>query len=235
MAVRHQVAGAFPSAHVARRNRPCGAGQVALAGEEFEIDRRAENREEAAPFLDLRELLDREFAREEKILRLDAETLHHVGLGGVIFVAGRDGVAVHVQRVQELEEVLDFLHLGLLVNGRVGRDLVAEHLRHAHRQHGLLEDAFALHDEVMRPLEAVEMHIPIHPLRRRDDGLLRVLRAFARLVGLRLRHEFLAHQHLRHRLGLDRVFYKKRREIVAHLLPHEHRVRADIDDPFALQ
>ena len=79
------------------------------------------------------------------------------------------------------------------------------------------------------------MHIPIHPLRRRDDGLLRVLRAFARLVGLRLRHEFLAHQHLRHRLCLDRVFYKKRRKVVAHFLPHEHRVRADIDDAFALQ
>ena len=57
MAVGHQVTGRFPASDVAGGNGPGGAGQLAFAREEFLVNRRAENGEPFAPFLDLRELL----------------------------------------------------------------------------------------------------------------------------------------------------------------------------------
>src|SRR5260370_428122 len=40
--VGHQIARAFPTANVPGRNRPGRAGQVAMAGKKFEVNRRAE-------------------------------------------------------------------------------------------------------------------------------------------------------------------------------------------------
>ena len=37
-------------------------------------------------------------------------------------------------------------------------------LRHFDRENAFLEDAFALDDQIVRPLEPVEMHVPIHPV-----------------------------------------------------------------------
>ena len=70
VAVGHEVARRFPAFDVPGRNGPGGASHLTLAGEEFLIDRRAENGEPFAPFLDLCEFLARHFARQEEIFRL---------------------------------------------------------------------------------------------------------------------------------------------------------------------
>ena len=57
VAVGHQVTGRFPALDVARGNGPGGAGQLAFAGQELLIDRRAKDGKALAPFLDLGELL----------------------------------------------------------------------------------------------------------------------------------------------------------------------------------
>src|SRR6266446_1940607 len=64
MTVGHEVAGAFPAADIASRDRPRAASQVAISGEKFEVSRRAENRKLRAPLDGLRELLARRVARE---------------------------------------------------------------------------------------------------------------------------------------------------------------------------
>src|SRR5437016_2114938 len=92
--VGHEVAWSFPAFDVARRNRPRGASELALSSEEFLVNGCAENSEALAPFLDLRKLLARHHAGQEKILRLFAEPPDHVLLGRVIIVARRNGVAV---------------------------------------------------------------------------------------------------------------------------------------------
>src|SRR5688572_17048486 len=66
VAVGHQVAWRFPTAHVVGRDGPRGAGQFAFAGEKFLINRRSENREVFSPLLNLREFLPRHVAREEE-------------------------------------------------------------------------------------------------------------------------------------------------------------------------
>ena len=87
MAVGHEVAGRLPAADVACGNGPGRAGQLAFAGQELLIDRRAENGEPLAPFLDVLEFLPRHGAREEEVCRVLAETFGHVFLGGIVIVA----------------------------------------------------------------------------------------------------------------------------------------------------
>src|SRR5207248_663530 len=65
--------------------------------EKFEIDRRAEERVFAHPFIDLLELLNRHLASEEEVFRLQIQPLNHVLLGGVVLVTGRDRVAVDAE------------------------------------------------------------------------------------------------------------------------------------------
>ena len=190
MSVGHQVTGRLPALDVAGGNRPGGAGQVAFAGQEFLIDRRAEDGEQPAPLLDLRELLDGHRAGQEEVLRLRAQALDHVLLGGVVIVPGRDGVAVHVQRGEELEHVLEFRDIGFLVDGGVGRDLVAENLRHADGLDAFLEDTFALDDQIVGEFQPVHVDIPVHPLAGADDGLgLRCSVGPANGLGLLLRDQ----------------------------------------------
>ena len=86
-------------------------------------------------------------------------------------------MAVDAEIAQEIEHLLHFLHVRFLVDGGVRRDLVAENLRHLDREDAFLEDAFAFHDQIMRPLQTVEMDIPIHPFARPDRRLRRIFRS----------------------------------------------------------
>src|SRR5207249_1716695 len=67
VAVGHEVAGGFPAFDVAGRDRPRGAMQVTLAGEELQIDRAAEERVLLSPVDDVLELLAGDFAGKEEI------------------------------------------------------------------------------------------------------------------------------------------------------------------------
>ena len=67
--------------------------------------------------------------------------------------------------------MFDLFHVGLLVNGGVGRDLVAENLRHLNREDAFLEHALALDDQIMRVFQSVDVHVPVHPLGRTNRFL----------------------------------------------------------------
>src|ERR1043166_4389852 len=94
VAIGHQVTWAFPPTNVTRGNRPSRAGEIAFAGEKFEVDRRAKKHVAIHPLLDLLELLDRHPAGEKEIFRTQIEPLDHVLLRGVVIVARRDRAAV---------------------------------------------------------------------------------------------------------------------------------------------
>ena len=231
MPVGHQIAGAFPAANVARRNRPGRAGQVAFAGEKFEIDRRAEEGVTIHPLLNFLELLDRHFAGQEEIFRLQVEPFDHVLLGGVVFVTGRDGVTIHAEIGKIIEHLLDLLHVGFFVDGRVGRHLIAEHLRHLDRENAFLEDAFALHDQIVRPLEAIEVHVPVHPVGRTDGWLCRIFRSLRTSAASFSVTNPAVEQRGDFFFDKFRTRRKLRGHPLAHLFAHEHGVRADVNDP----
>ncbi len=125
------------------------------------------------------ELLDRHLTGKKEIFGLQIEPLNHVFFRRVVFVAGRDGVAVHAEIGKIIEHLLDFLHVGFLVDGCVGRDLIAEQLRHFDRENAFFENAFALDNEIVNALKPIEMDVPIHPFARADSGLGRIFRALA--------------------------------------------------------
>ena len=77
-------------------------------------------------------------------------------------------MAIDAEIGEIIEHLLDLLHIGFLVNGRVGSHLIAENLCHLDRKDALLKDAFALHNEVVRSLETVKVHVPVHPFSRPD-------------------------------------------------------------------
>jgi len=77
-----------------------------------------------------------------------AEAFDHVLLRRIVIVAGRNRVAVHFQRGQVLEHVLDLLDIRFLVNGRVGGDLITANLRHLDGFHAFLENSFTFHDQI---------------------------------------------------------------------------------------
>src|SRR6266542_3801012 len=141
---------------------------MSLAPEEFEIDRRPKKVIPIHPLLDFLELLNRHRAGEKEVFRAQITPLDYVFLRGVIIVSRSDSVAIDPEIGKIIEHLLDLLHIGFLVNRRVGRDLVAEQLRHFDREDALLENAFALDDEIVRPLETIEVHVPIHPTCRSD-------------------------------------------------------------------
>ena len=226
MTVGHQVTGRFPALDVAGGNGPGGAGQLAFAGQKLLIHWRAENGEALSPFLDFGELLDGHGAGEEEVLGLAAQALNHVLLGDVVIVARGNGVAVHVERGEELEHLLDLFDVGLLVHRGVGRHLEAQQLGHADGFDAFLEHPFALDDEVVRVFQAVHVDIPVEPLSGLDDGVAIVF-ALADGLDILVRDEFLAQQPGERRLQRRRVNSGK---VVLELLPHEQAVRADIDD-----
>ena len=88
-------------------------------------------------------------------------------------------MAIHAEIRKIIEHLLDLLHIGFLVDRRIGRDLVAEQLCHFDCKDAFLEHAFALHNEIMRTLEAIEVHVPVHPTCRSDRWLGRILWTFS--------------------------------------------------------
>ncbi len=206
MAVGHQIARRFPAFDVERRDRPRGAGEFAFAGEKFLIDRRAENGERLAPVLNLGEFLPRHVAREEKLFRVFAETRNHVLLGRIVIVAGRNRVAIHFERREILEHILDFLNVGLAINRCVRRDLIAANFRHLDRLDTFLEHAFAFDDQIVREFQAVNVDVPIHPFRRtNDDFLFRRVVGFTDDFGFFFRNQFCFEQLLELRLNFWRI------------------------------
>ena len=88
-------------------------------------------------------------------------------------------MAIDAEVGEIIEHLLDLLHIGFLVNGRVGCHLIAEILRHLYCENALLEDTFAFHDQIVNALQSIEVDVPIHPFTRRDRGLGRVFRTFS--------------------------------------------------------
>ncbi len=231
MAVGHQVTRRLPTFDVAGGNGPGGAGEFAFPSQKLLVHRRAENGEALSPLLNLGELLPRHLAGEKEILGLAIEPLDHVLFGGVILVARRDSVAIDLERGEVFEHLLDFLDIGFLVNGGVGGHLVAENFRHPDRLDAFLENALALDDQIVGIFQAVDMHVPIHPLGGFDG---RTLIRFTLSDGLSI-------------LGSDQVLSEQGGEfrfqfravnggqVIPHFFPHEHAVRADINDAALLE
>ena len=102
-------------------------------------------------------------------------------------------MAVHFERGEELEHLLDLLDVGLLIDGGVRRHLVAKDLRHADRLDALLEHPFALDDQVVRIFQAVNVDVPVQPLGRLDGGTAIVF-AFADGFGVLVGNQLLSQQ-----------------------------------------
>ena len=222
----HHVARGLPSADVVGRHRPGAAGQLALARQELQITRSPEDGEHLTPTLDVLELLTGHLAGQEELGGVFAQALDHVLLGRVVIVARRNGVAVDPQRAQELEHLLEFGRFGLLVDGGVGGDLIAEDLGHLDGRHALLEDAFAFDDEIVGEFQAVDVDVPVVPLAGANHHLgLGGRVGLADDLGLLVGDQLLGEQ-LR-QLGLEggRVGAG---QILPHLLAHEDAVGADV-------
>ena len=135
----------------------------------------------------------------------------------------------HLQGGEKPEHVFDFLHLGFFIDRGVGRGLVAENLRHPDRGDAFLEYAFALDDEIVSKFESVHVDVPIHPFCRADDGFFSGgFVRFANRFGVLAGNQSFVEQLFQFRLNFGRI---DRREVILHLFPHEHPVRADINDP----
>ena len=228
VAICHEIAGGLPALHVVSRDRPRRAGQLALAREEFLINRCAEDGEHLAPLLNVLELLACQFSGEEEFFWIETTTRNHVFLGGIVIVTRRDRVTIHVQVGEILEHIFQFLDVRLFVNRRVRGDLITEHLGHLDGGDAFLEDTFTFHDEIVGVFQTVHMHIPIHPLGRLDDHLaLGGSVGFADLLGFLFGHEFVLHQLLQLRLHLGGEVGS---HVFAHLFAHEHTVGADVND-----
>ena len=102
-------------------------------------------------------------------------------------------MAIHFQRGEELEHLLDFLDLGFLIDGGVGGHLVAENFGHAHGCDAFLEDAFALDDQIVGVFQAVDVDVPVHPFGGPDDGAA-VGFPFADGLGILFGNKFLLEQ-----------------------------------------
>ena len=169
--IGHEITRRFPAHQIPSWDGPGRAGQIAMTGEKFKVDGRPKKRVAIHPFFHARKFLDRRFASEKEILRLQIEPLHHVFLGRVIIVTRGYGVAVDAEIGQKIEHLLNLIHVGLFIYGRVGRDLIAKAFRHFNGKNAFLEDAFALNDQIVRPLESVEVHVPVHPFAWTDNAI----------------------------------------------------------------
>ena len=135
-------------------------------------------------------------------------------------------MAIDAEGGEELEHLLQLGDVGLLVHRGVGGDLVAEDLGHADGEDALLEDALAFDNEVMGELQAVHVDVPVVPLAGADDDLGAGLGlGVADRLGLGLGDQLLAHEALQDGLGGGRIGGG---EVVAHLLPHEDAIGADV-------
>src|ERR1051325_8817587 len=104
------------------------------------------------PVLGLLEFLDRHPTGKEEILRAQIEPLDHVLFRGVVVVAGCDRVTIDAEIGEIIEHLLDLMHIGLFIHGRIRRDLIAKDLGHFDGENAFLEHAFALDDQIVGAL-----------------------------------------------------------------------------------
>ena len=100
-----------------------------------------------------------------------------------------------------------------------------------------LENAFALDDQIVRPLETIEMDIPIHPLdSARSSASAGILRTLRISLGVFLGDQLLAATSSANlRFDNSAGFAIRARQVFPHFLAHEHRVRADVNDPLLFE
>ena len=232
MTVGHQITGSLPSFDVAGRDGPGRAMQVAFAGKEFQVNGRTQQRVFLSPLDDFGKFLLRQFPGQEEVFRAFVEPLEHVFLGGVVLVPGADRVAVHAEMGEEIEHLLDLIHVGFLVDGRIRGDLISQDLGHLDRFDAFFEDAFAFDNQVVDPFQGVHVDIPVHPLGRRDAGAAVVL-AFADFGGFLFGDQLPGDQLRQLRLGVFRGVGAG--EVFTHFLAHEHGVGADVNDATLVQ
>ena len=154
------------------------------------------------------------------------QPLHLVLFRRVIFVAMRNRVPIHFQRREKLKHLLDLLHLRFLVHRGVRCHLVSKKLRHPNGLHAFLEDSLALHNQVMRIFQAINVDIPVHPFCRLDRGPAIIL-ALPNRFNVLIRNQFSREQLRKGRFQRGRV---NARQIILHFLAHEHAVGADINN-----
>ena len=179
--------------------------------------------------------MDRHGAGEKEVFRTQIEPIDHVCLGGVVLITRRDGMTIDAKIGKIIEHPFDLLHIGFLVDRCIGRDLITEHLRHFDGQNAFLEHALALHDQVVRSLKTVDVHVPIHPLAWRDRRLRRILRTFANFRRVFFRNQTLRLQEPDFLFQFSPLpgvrFSVFRGQRLAHFLAHEHGIGADVNDP----
>src|ERR1035437_7375694 len=154
VAVGDQIAGAFPALDVIGRVAPGGAGQVALALEELQVDGGLADGEALGQAIDVLEFFVDVVAGEENFAIVDR----------AIAVCRRDLVAVHTERFEIKEQLLDFLHVGLFIDRGVGAHLEARRLGELDALDGFLKYALALHGDIVIFLHAIEMHVEVEAL-----------------------------------------------------------------------
>src|SRR5438067_3253881 len=103
----HQITRSFPTTYIPSWDCPSRTSQVALACEKLKINRRAEKGVTIHPLLDFVELFNGHFAGKEEIFRSQVEPFDHVLFRRVIFVTGRDCVAVHAEIGEVIEHPFD--------------------------------------------------------------------------------------------------------------------------------
>jgi len=85
----------------------------------------------------------------------------------------------------EIKQVLDFRNIGFPINGCIRRHLEPQNFGHPHRQNALSKDPFALDDDVVGFLQAIQMNVPIHPGVWADHRFRRILRTLFNLFHFR--------------------------------------------------
>ena len=155
--VRDQVARPLPAPRVVGWVAPSGAGQVAVALEEFRVRRGRVHPEPPEEVVHVPELVLDLFACQEDL----AAVYRRVSVGR------REHVPVDIELLQVREQLRDLGHVGFPVDRRVGANHVAGCLGGADAFHGRVEDALALDAEVVRFPQAVEVEVedesPVRP------------------------------------------------------------------------
>ena len=147
--VRDEVARPLPALGVVRRIAPGCAGQVAVALQELRVCRGRVHSEPAEQGIDIPELVLDLLARQENLAAVHRR----------VSVGRRKHVAVDVELPQVLEQLGDLGHIGFSIDRRIRTDHVAGRLGGADAFHGRVEDALALHAEVVRLPQAVEVNV----------------------------------------------------------------------------
>ena len=88
----------------------------------------------------------------------------------LVGICGRDHVAVHAQRFQEAEQLIDFVHVGFGKYRGIGANEESGFLCNPDPLDGLLEDPFALHRDIMGFLHPVQVNVEKEPVRGSEFG-----------------------------------------------------------------